>query len=65
MAVDPAAVMQAAAPAFRPDEEEHVEIPTLGREPTEAELIAYAAAHPNVRAAMRVFRGKIVEVNKG
>ncbi len=45
-------------------EEENVEIPALGPEPTEAELMEYAAAHPNVRTAMRVFRGKIVEAKK-
>ena len=45
-------------------EEDAVDIPLLGPEPTETELIAYAAAHPNVRAAMRVFRGKIVEAKK-
>ena len=53
--------------SIKPDfkaEEENVEIPTLGPEPTEAELIEYAAAHPNVRAATRVFRGKIVAVTK-
>ena len=57
-AIDPASI--------RPDfkEVENVEMPVLGPEPTEAELIAYAAAHPNVRAAMRVFRGKIVEAKK-
>ncbi len=45
-------------------EDEVVEIPLLGPDPTETELIAYAAAHPNVRTAMRVFRGKIVEAKK-
>ena len=45
-------------------EEESVSIPILGDAPTEAELTAYAAAHPNVRSAMRVFRGKIVEARK-
>ena len=45
-------------------EDEPVAIPTLTDAPTEAELVAYAAAHPNVRAAMRVFRGKIVEATK-
>ena len=33
-------------------------------EPTDEELLAYAAAHPTVRAAMRVFRGKILEAKK-
>ena len=41
-----------------------VELPVLGPEPTVSELLAYASAHPAVRAAMRVFRGKIIEVTK-
>ncbi len=39
-----------------------VDLPILSSEPTEAELLEYAAAHPSIRAAMRVFRAKIVEV---
>jgi len=45
-------------------EEEAVEIPVLGSDPTEDELVAFAKAHPSVRAAIRVFRAKIVEVKK-
>ncbi|MEP6789252.1 MAG: hypothetical protein ABJB40_12515, partial [Acidobacteriota bacterium] len=45
-------------------EEEAIEVPILGPDPTEDELIAYARALPSVRAAIRVFRGKIVEVKK-
>ncbi|CAN5563572.1 hypothetical protein BH10ACI3_BH10ACI3_19000 [soil metagenome] len=41
-----------------------VELPVLSDAPTDAELREYAAAHPTVRAAMRVFRGKVVEVRK-
>ncbi len=45
-------------------EAEHVELPVLGSEPSDEELMAYAKAHPSVRAAMRVFKGKILEVKK-
>ena len=45
-------------------EDVHVEIPVLGSEPSDEELIAYARAHPSVRAAMRVFKGKILEVKR-
>lgn len=38
----------------------NVQLPDLGGDPTEQELIAYANAHPAVRAALKVFRGKIV-----
>ncbi len=41
-----------------------VELPTLGANPTESELLAFASAHPDVRAAIRIFRAKIVEVKK-
>jgi len=62
----------AAAPAFdvakfregvAPTESD-VELPTLGAEPTELELLEYAKAHPTVRLAMRVFRAKIDTVEK-
>ena len=41
-----------------------VELPTLGSDPSEDELLEFATAHPVVRTAMRVFRAKIVEVKK-
>ncbi len=44
--------------------DETVELPVLSSDPTEAELLEFAKAHPSVRAAMRVFRAKIVEVKK-
>ena len=44
--------------------EDDIELPVLGTEPTESELLAFASAHPAVRTAMRVFRAKIVEVKK-
>jgi hypothetical protein len=39
---------------------ENVQLPALGDDPTEQELLAYANAHPAVRAALKVFRGKVV-----
>ena len=62
----------AAAPAFDvakfkaefSPNEENVELPVLGTDPTDAELLEYANAHPTVRLAKRVFRAKIVEVRK-
>ena len=47
-----------------PQPEETVEIPVLGDNPTEEELLAYAEAHPAVRNAKRVFRARIVEVKR-
>ncbi len=44
--------------------EEDVELPVLGTDPTSEELMAYAKAHPTIRTALRVFRGKIIEVTK-
>ncbi|HVF48359.1 MAG TPA: DNA polymerase III subunit gamma/tau [Pyrinomonadaceae bacterium] len=41
-----------------------VDLPILGENPSEADLLDYSAAHPSVRAALRVFRAKIVEVKK-
>lgn len=45
-------------------EERDIPLPELSTDPTEAELLAYAEAHPNVRRAMRIFRAKIVKVEK-
>lgn len=45
-------------------EDEHVDLPVLGPDPTDDELLAYAEAHPSVRAAKRVFKAKILEVKK-
>jgi DNA polymerase-3 subunit gamma/tau len=56
-AVDVAAI----APRFA---SEDIELPVLSEDPSEAELTAYAEAHPAVRAAKRVFRARIVEVKK-
>ncbi len=55
----------AAAPArdvsaFMPDlDEEETELPVLSENPTEEEMLAYAHAHPLVKKALRIFRGKI------
>ena len=63
-ATAPARIVDVAsiAPRFEPIED--VELPVLSDDPTDAELMAYAEAHPAVRAATRVFRAKIVEVRK-
>lgn len=58
----PARDVASLAPRAEPIEE--VELPVLGDDPSEAELMAYAEAHPAVRAAMRVLRAKIVEVTR-
>ncbi len=55
------------APAYEPrpaTADEPVDLPVLSAEPTEAELLEYANAHPAVREAIRVFRAKIVEVRR-
>jgi DNA polymerase III subunit gamma/tau len=44
--------------------EETSELPVLSDQPTEEELMAYAAAHPEVRKVMRVFGAKIVGVRR-
>lgn len=49
---------------FAQPEDEPVELPVLSADPTDDELMAYAKAHPSIRAAIRVFRGKIIEVKK-
>ncbi len=44
--------------------DEDIELPVLGADPTEDELLAYAQAHPVVIRALKIFRGKIVNVEK-
>lgn len=44
--------------------DEPTEIPVLSADPDEQELVRYAEAHPQVRAAKRVFRAKIVSVKR-
>lgn len=41
---------------------ENVEMPVLGDNPSEAELAAYAEAHPSVRDVKRIFKAKILSV---
>ena len=45
-------------------EEESDEIPVLPENPTQEELLIYAHNHPMVKKALRIFRGKIVEIKK-
>ncbi|MGB7207754.1 MAG: DNA polymerase III subunit gamma/tau [Pyrinomonadaceae bacterium] len=54
-------------PVYTPpvfDDEPAGELPVLSEDPSEDELLAYANAHPVVRKALRIFRGKIVEVKR-
>ena len=46
------------------DEDESTEIPILPENPTEEELWVYAQNHPTIKKALRVFRGKIIEVKR-
>jgi hypothetical protein len=50
-------------PVFE-EEEISDEVPVLPENPSEEELFAYAQKHPVIKKALRVFRGKIVEVKK-
>ena len=63
----------AAAPAKAPlniqipkfeEDDAIMEAPKLSETPTEEELFAYANAHPDVRKLMRIFRAKVIAVNK-
>lgn len=45
-------------------EEESVPLPELSDDPSDDELQAYAEAHPAVRRVMRIFRAKIVKVER-
>lgn len=56
-----------AAPALdiRPEtDDEPIEIPVLGPDPTEEDLQRYAEAHVNIRLAKRVFRARVVDVKR-
>jgi len=46
------------------DVEESTEIPVLPENPTEEEMWHYAHNHPLVKKALRIFRGKIIEVKQ-
>jgi DNA polymerase-3 subunit gamma/tau len=59
-----AAVAMALSEIAESSVELETKLPVLGPEPTEQELASYARAHPAVRAALKVFRGKIVSVKR-
>jgi DNA polymerase III gamma/tau subunit len=59
-----AAVAMALSETVEPSSLAEIELPELGEEPTEQQLAAYANAHTAVRAALKVFRGKIIGVKK-
>lgn len=44
------------------ESEETGEVPVLPKDPTEADLFAYANAHPSVRRVMRIFKTKVIGV---
>jgi DNA polymerase III subunit gamma/tau len=46
------------------DDDDESEIFELSDDPTEEEMLRYAHAHPLVKKALRIFRGKIIEVKK-
>ena len=46
------------------DDEPIADLLELSENPSSDEMLAYANAHPVVRKALRIFRGKIVEVRK-
>ncbi len=46
------------------DEEASTELPILPENPTEEDLWQYAHNHPMVKKALRIFRGKIIEVTR-
>ncbi|HXG84383.1 MAG TPA: DNA polymerase III subunit gamma/tau [Pyrinomonadaceae bacterium] len=52
-----------AMPVFE-DEEISNEMPVLPENPTDEQLWQYAENHPLVKKAMRIFRGKIIEVRR-
>ena len=47
------------------DETEDETVPPLPANPTHEDLLAFANAHPMVKKALRIFRGKIVEIKQG
>lgn len=62
-ATAPARELPSINPVMKSDEGTE-ELPELTDEPTEDDLLAYAAAHPLVKKALRIFRAKVVEVKK-
>jgi hypothetical protein len=59
-----AAVAIALAETTENSASDTVDLPQLSESPTEEELFSYAQVHPAVRAALKVFRGKIVNVKR-
>ena len=59
-----AVAMALAEVASEPITPDNGQLPELGPDATEEEMLAYAKAHPAVRAALKVFRGKIVKVTR-
>ncbi len=51
-------------PQLDEEPEESGEMPVLSDHPTEEELLAYAHAHPMVKKALKLFRGKIIGIQK-
>lgn len=51
-------------PEMEEEEEISPEIPILPDNPTEEEMRFYAENHPLIKKALRIFRGKIIEVSK-
>lgn len=43
---------------------DNIELPVLGDDPTQDELIAYANAHPTVRIAKHIFKAEVVEASR-
>ena len=46
------------------DEDESAEIPVLPENPTEEQLWEFAQKHPLLKQALRIFRGKLIEVRR-
>jgi len=46
------------------EDESETKLPKLSENPTKEEMLEYAQAHPLVKKAMRIFRAKIVSVEK-
>lgn len=60
----PAKISSRYIPLLEKEEEEPGEIPVMPENPTEEDLMAYAQDHPVVKRAIRIFRGKILDVKK-
>jgi DNA polymerase-3 subunit gamma/tau len=63
-ATAPAKINSRFMPALETEEDESAEMPVLPENPTDEDLMAFAQDHPAVKRALRIFRGKIIEVKK-